>query len=109
VSSTDLLLRHKTSWRALYDVEAARLGSDEAIFLNERGELAEGSRSNIFIRRDGKLLTPALSSGLLPGCLRAELIAQGNCAEAVLTEDDLNNGEVYFGNSLRGLIPARRI
>ncbi len=105
--SGDLLLRHKTSWRELYESEAARAGADEVLFCNERGELTEGARSNIFVRRGGKLLTPALSSGLLPGILRAELTESGQCEEALLSPADLE-GEVFFGNSLRGLIPARR-
>ena len=103
--SADILLRHKTSWRELYESEVRRLGTDEVIFLNERGELTEGARSNIFVRRNGILLTPPQDAGLLPGILRAELIAQGQAREAVLTPDDLA-GEVYFGNSLRGLIPG---
>ncbi|MGB5008758.1 MAG: aminotransferase class IV, partial [Candidatus Dechloromonas phosphoritropha] len=46
------------------------------MFLNERGEVAEGARSNVFVGRDGTLLTPSLSSsGCLPGVLRAELLA----------------------------------
>ena len=105
VQSTDLLLRHKTNWRELYDGEAARLGSDEVIFLNERGEVTEGARSNIFVARDGVLLTPPLTAGVLPGCLRAELIAGGKAREAILFPDDLDNG-LWFGNSLRGLIPG---
>lgn len=72
---------------------------------NEYCEITEGARSNIFIRRDGVLLTPPLSSGLLPGILRAELLESGKARVSVLTESDLS-GEVYFGNSLRGLIPA---
>jgi len=105
--SQDELLRHKTSWRDLYDSEAIRLKTDEVIFQNERGEVTEGSRSNIFINRDGVLRTPPLSSGLLPGILRAELLESGAAHEAILTEADLV-GEIYFGNSLRGLIPALR-
>ena len=107
IDSHDLLLQHKTNWREFYDREAARHGTDEVIFLNERGEVAEGARSNIFVRRDGLLLTPLLSAGVLEGTLRAELIEQGKCREAVLTEADLA-GDVFFGNSLRGLIPAQR-
>jgi para-aminobenzoate synthetase/4-amino-4-deoxychorismate lyase len=109
-ASDDELLRHKTSWRDLYDGEAVRLKTDEVIFCNERGELTEGARSNIFIRRDGVLLTPPVSSGLLPGILRAELLESGAAREAILTEADLTQGtgEVFFGNSLRGLIPALR-
>ncbi|HEY2009227.1 MAG TPA: aminodeoxychorismate synthase component I [Rhizomicrobium sp.] len=102
--SGDLLLRHKTSWRELYDRDHP--GCDEIVFRNERGELTEGARSNIFIRRDGVLLTPPLTAGLLPGILRAELIARGEAREAILTPDDLR-GEIWLGNSLRGLIPAK--
>ena len=104
VQSTDLLQQHKTSWRALYEQHSAM--ADEVLFCNERGELAEGARSNIFIERDGVLLTPPLSAGALNGRLRAELIAAGRAREAVLTPDDLRNAIVYCGNSLRGLIRA---
>jgi para-aminobenzoate synthetase/4-amino-4-deoxychorismate lyase len=106
--SKDVFLRHKTSWRELYESESKRLGTDEVIFLNERGELTEGARSNIFVARGDILLTPPLSAGVLDGRLRAELIAQDKAREAVLTRDDLM-GDVYFGNSLRGLIPAKPI
>jgi para-aminobenzoate synthetase/4-amino-4-deoxychorismate lyase len=112
VASGDLLLRHKTTWRQVFEAEQARLAevasADEAIFLNERGELTEGSRSNIFIRRAGRLLTPPLSSGLLDGVLRRELLERGACEEAVLTPQDLAAAEdVLLGNSLRGPIRAR--
>ena len=105
VDGADPLLRHKTNWREFYEGEAARYASDEVIFRNERGELTEGTRSNIFVRRGDKFLTPPLSCGVLDGRLRAELIGQGQCEEAVLTQADLN-GEVFLGNSLRGLILA---
>ncbi|HJR56722.1 MAG TPA: aminodeoxychorismate synthase component I [Rhizomicrobium sp.] len=104
VTSTDLLQQHKTSWRALYDKEAGL--ADEVLFCNEKGELAEGARSNIFIARAGLLLTPPLSAGALDGRLRAELVASGEAREAVLTPADLKNADVYCGNSLRGLIRA---
>jgi para-aminobenzoate synthetase/4-amino-4-deoxychorismate lyase len=99
-------LRHKTSWRELYDQPHG--DCDELVFCNERGELTEGARSNLFIRRGDVLLTPPLEAGLLPGVLRAELIDKGRAREAVLTPADLN-GEVYFGNSLRGLIRGIRL
>ncbi len=104
ITSADVLQRHKTSWRALYEKEAGL--ADEMLFLNERGELAEGARSNIFIKRDDVLLTPPLSAGALDGRLRAELLATGKAREATLMPADLKDGEVYFGNSLRGLIRA---
>lgn len=106
--SGDALLRHKTNWRDLYESEVKRLGTDEVIFCNERGELTEGARSNIFVRRGDVLLTPPLSAGVLDGRLRAELIEQGRARETALMPGDLG-GEIFFGNSLRGLIPARRI
>jgi para-aminobenzoate synthetase/4-amino-4-deoxychorismate lyase len=104
IQSADQILCHKTSWRALYDRDHP--DCDEMLFCNERGELTEGARSNLFIRQGGSLLTPALEAGVLPGILRAELIAQGKAREARLTPDDLKD-EVWFGNSLRGLIAAK--
>jgi para-aminobenzoate synthetase/4-amino-4-deoxychorismate lyase len=104
VQAGDLLQRHKTSWRSLYEKESSL--ADEVLFLNERGELAEGARSNIFILRDGVLLTPPLSAGALDGRLRAELLAAGKAREETLMLADLKDAEVYFGNSLRGLIRA---
>lgn len=112
VNSTDAFLYHKTTRRDLYDGEwkhfSETAGADEVIYLNERGELAEGSRTNIFLLRDGELLTPALSCGLLPGVLRAEMLADGRVREAVLTLKDLESAEeVYLGNSVRGLLVAK--
>ncbi|MBW8708995.1 MAG: aminotransferase class IV, partial [Alphaproteobacteria bacterium] len=95
------------NWRGVFEGEITRLGTDEVIFCNQRGELTEGARSNIFLKRDGMLLTPPLEAGVLNGRLRAELIAAGKGREAVLTPDDLE-GEVFFGNSLRGLIRGVR-
>ena len=111
VESTNALLYHKTTRRELYDREwqsyHEEFGTDEVVYLNENGELAEGSRSNIFIERDGVLLTPPLSAGLLPGVLRAELLDTGKAQEAVLTVHDLETaGAVYLGNSVRGLQKA---
>jgi para-aminobenzoate synthetase / 4-amino-4-deoxychorismate lyase len=111
IDSADVLLAHKTDWRDLYDGEYARLRAalkvDEVLFLNERGELTEGSRSSLFVRQGGRLLTPALAGGLLDGVLRRTLIAEGKCEEGVLTLEDLRSAEaVWLGSSLRGLIPA---
>jgi para-aminobenzoate synthetase/4-amino-4-deoxychorismate lyase len=112
VLSQDVLLRHKTSRRELFDAEHARAitsGYDEVVFLNERGEITEGSRTNVFARIHGELVTPPLDCGLLNGCLRQELIETGQCSERVLVPPDLEIAQdVWFGNSLRGLIPAIR-
>jgi branched-subunit amino acid aminotransferase/4-amino-4-deoxychorismate lyase len=110
VDSGDIFLRHKTDWRDLYDRESARAmreGIDEIVFLNERGELTEGGRTNLFVRKNGKLVTPPLACGLLPGILRGKLLESGECAEETLYLDDLDTAqEIYLGNSLRGLMRA---
>ncbi len=111
-SSADRLLRHKTTQRALYEdelTEAARDGADEVLFLNERDELCESARCNLFLPRGEILLTPPLSCGLLPGTLRARLLAEGRAREATLRLDDLAQGEFLLGNSVRGLVRARLI
>jgi 4-amino-4-deoxychorismate lyase len=60
----------------------------------------------VFVRIGGELFTPPQSCGLLNGCLRREMLANGLCKERVLGIRDLENGEVWLGNSLRGLIGA---
>ncbi len=105
---------HKTTNRAFYDDERTRLhavnGCDEVLFCNEQGELTEGSITTIFLEQDGHLLTPALSSGLLAGTLRQDLIDSGRAIEAVLRPADLDLAErIWLGNSVRGLVQAIRI
>lgn len=114
LDSSDPLLRHKTSRRAIYETARAEYASDvadEVLLLNEWGELCEGTITNLFLDMGGDaLLTPALSCGLLPGILRGELIAQGEAHEATLGHAELANARaVYMGNSLRGLISAQLI
>jgi 4-amino-4-deoxychorismate lyase len=108
LAAGDPWLQVKTTRRALYDRARAALpsGVDELVFLNTRGEICEGTITNIFVQAEGVLLTPPLASGLLPGCLRAELLETGAAREAVLRPDDLAGLPLFVGNSLRGLIPA---
>lgn len=109
LDADDPWLRHKTTRRALYDRARAELpaGSDEWLFLNRTGQVCEGTITNIFADLGDSLLTPPLASGLLPGILRAELLASDRAREAVLRPEDLRNARrLYCGNSLRGLIPA---
>ena len=107
------LLYHKTSQRAFYDQERERAlaaGYQEVLFVNTRGELSEGAVSNLFIRKNGRLLTPPLTAGLLNGVLRRHLLRQGQppLQEATLYPADLAGAEaIYIGNSLRGLIRVR--
>lgn len=110
----DYLLRHKTTARQRYDRVLKALAEQpdaldvfDAIFFNTRGEVCEGARSNVFIERDGVLLTPPVHCGLLPGVLRRQLFESGQAVEHVLRREDLLAApQIYLGNSLRGLIPV---
>ena len=76
--------------------------------MNERGELTETTVANLVLEIDGVAITPAESSGLLPGTLRAELLANRRISEAIVTRKDLDRaGSVWLINSVRGWIPAR--
>jgi 4-amino-4-deoxychorismate lyase len=102
--SSDPWLRIKSSRRDVYDRARAALPShaDEVIFLNERGEVCDGSITTVFFDRGHGMRTPPLSCGVLPGVLRAELA----CREEVLMARDLPQMRLWVGNALRGLIPA---
>lgn len=112
LDSHDTLLRHKTTRRQLYTharSEYLVTQADEVILANERGELCEGTITNLFADfGDGVLATPRLDCGLLPGILRGELLDEGRAVEAIYSFEDLKAAKAIFvGNSLRGLIPAR--
>ncbi|OHV85098.1 hypothetical protein LCM4573_02975 [Rhizobium sp. LCM 4573] len=113
LASDDPLYRHKTSRREPYEAARAEFSpeeADEVLLLNERGEVCEGTITNVFVEEpDGSLLTPPLASGLLPGILRSELIRERKARSQVLTPADLGSGRLFVGNSLRGLIPAELI
>lgn len=105
VEPGDPRLAHKTSDRAFYDAARRAAGTDEVIFARSDGRLTEGSFTNLFVERDGVLLTPPASDGLLPGVLRRHLLETGRAREAHLTRADLE-GEFQLGNALRGLFRA---
>ncbi|WEK44986.1 MAG: aminodeoxychorismate synthase component I [Candidatus Sphingomonas colombiensis] len=105
VAPRDFRLRHKTSDRAFYDDARIAAGTDEVAFVGPDNFLTEGSFTTIFVERDGQLVTPPLTRGLLPGILRAALIEQGRAVEGDLSAADLSDG-FLIGNALRGLMPA---
>jgi para-aminobenzoate synthetase/4-amino-4-deoxychorismate lyase len=107
------LLRHKTSARSVYNRAVDRAMAQQAfdsLFCNERGDVCEGARSNIFVREGARLLTPPVRCGLLPGVLRSALLDSGEACEVVLTVADIKaasrEGRLRVGNALRGLVPA---
>ncbi len=107
-NSNDPFLFHKTTNRPLYD-EAIKavmeMGHADVLFFNEQGHLTEGAISNVFVEKDGILYTPPITSGVLPGTLRSDLIEnRSDVKEKILTKFDLETADhLYIGNALRGL------
>lgn len=104
LASGDPWLGVKSTNRAVYDAARAALpeGLDEVLFLNERGEVCDGTITTVFFDRGQGMRTPPLSCGLLPGVLREQMA----CPEQVLIARDLGRVRLWVGNALRGLIPA---
>jgi branched-subunit amino acid aminotransferase/4-amino-4-deoxychorismate lyase len=111
--SSNPLLLHKTSLRDEYDRAwkmAESVAAFDMLFCNDRGELTEGGRSNLFLRMDGQWWTPPLTSALLPGVMREVLLEDQNfgAAERVLYPSDLKKAEeIILSNSLRGALQAQ--
>lgn len=112
LTSDDPWLQVKSTRRALYDRARAALpaGIDELIFLNERGHLCEGTITNLLVELDGAWLTPPLSDGVLPGVMRAKLLARGALRVASLRPQDLARASrIRLCNALRGEIAAELV
>ncbi len=111
--SKDSFLRHKTTFRPLYEEglhHAHELGFDEAIFTNEREELTEGSISSLLVLLDGVWITPALASGVLPGVARSRLLGRGLIREGVVALADLQRAQaIAVCNGVRGIGAVRSI
>jgi len=111
IDATDPLFYHKTTHRHVYEqalARARRAGFDEAILLNEAGEVTEGCYTNVFVRKGESLLTPPVESGLLGGVYREHVLDTEPAAkEQVLTLDDLRTADqVYCCNGVRGWCEA---
>jgi 4-amino-4-deoxychorismate lyase len=84
----------------------------EGLFVDEKGYLAEGIVSNLFFAKEGKLYTPSLNTGILPGITRAFLIRLAADSGLVLTEglytwsDLLAADEVFITNSVQEIVPV---
>ncbi len=109
VDERNVLLFHKTTDRGVYERHAAlRPGVDEVLLWNRRGEITEGTRTNVVVEKKGRFFTPPVSSGLLAGVFRQKLLRQGKVRERVLRRSDLRSADrVWLVNALRGWIPTR--
>ena len=94
VDSANRFLYHKTTIRYMYE--------DDALHYNERGEVTEFARGNVVVQIGGKRYTPPISSGVLPGVFRRELLERGEIAERTLSVEDVKKSErTWMINSLR--------
>lgn len=112
VDSTDATLYHKlTTNLARYQENLReRPNWDDVILWNERGEVTESSIANIVVKLGGRLVTPPISSGLLPGTFREHLLEEGTISEAVVTVEQLRQvEEFYLVNSVRKWRVARLV
>ncbi len=97
---------------ALAMQEAIGRGAEEALMLNQAGEIAECSQSNVFVVRKGTVLTPPLAAGLLPGITREFVLelakASGYQArEAALRPSDLQTTtEAFITGTTREVTPV---
>jgi len=95
--------------------EANQRGSDDAVLLNDRGEVTEGTTSNVYVVRDGVVVTPPLCAGILKGTTRTRILAlcarhQVRAEERVLGPDDLRLApEIFCSSSVRGVIPVTSV
>ncbi len=113
LNSQEPLLRYKTTHRPWYASATAWLADHpdyfDLVFMNEHGALCEGSRSNVYVFREGTWHTPPLSAGLLGGVLRSQLLESGRAIEADLSADDLLHpgAQIRLSNGLRGWFDVR--
>jgi len=109
--SGGLFLRHKSTMREAYDAAwkaAEAQGAFDQLFFNEREELTEGGRSNVFVKLGGRWFTPPLACGLLPGVMRAVILDAWSAEERVITREMLADAEdIVLCNALRGALRAK--
>lgn len=114
LDSNELLLQHKTTHRPWYDPTTQWLAAHhdffDLIFINERAELCEGSRSNVYVKQGDDWLTPPLACGLLGGVMREHLLNTQQVREAVLTRADFEQpaARLRLSNGLRGWFDVQR-
>lgn len=95
--------------------EAESKGADEGILLNTKGEICEGTRTNIFVAEERYLYTPPIESGCLPGITRKAVLEVAQklglkVEEKKLKIEDLKKAkEIFLTNSLIGVMPVTKI
>ena len=127
IDRRNVFLYHKTTCRGVYEaagraddekaLPSPRVGEgpgvrgleacDDFVLWNEQGEATETTIANLVVRKQGRLVTPPVRCGLLPGTFREHLLETGEIAEDVVTLDDLRQaGALFAVNSVRKWLPA---
>jgi para-aminobenzoate synthetase / 4-amino-4-deoxychorismate lyase len=108
LDSKSVFLKHKTSYRPWYEKTKEKIKNKtifDEVFFNEKGELCEGSRTNVILEKKGKIYTPSFSSGVLPGIYINKLIKEGRVKQKKLYLKDLKEADkIYLCNSVRGIV-----
>ncbi len=105
VDAANPLLYHKTTCRQAYE-DALKLvpGAPDIVLHNEKGEITESTIASIAVDLRGRLCTPPVRCGLLPGTLRAHLLKRGELVEKPITIARLlSSRKVFLLNSVRGM------
>jgi para-aminobenzoate synthetase / 4-amino-4-deoxychorismate lyase len=104
----DDFIRHKTTLRAAYDAHRPAAGCFDTLLFNAADQLTEFTIGNLALQLDGQWVTPPRQVGLLPGVMRASLLAEGVLQERVLTRADLPHATgMALLNSVRGWLDVR--
>jgi branched-subunit amino acid aminotransferase/4-amino-4-deoxychorismate lyase len=107
------------AWKSLNYLKNSRAraaakaaGFDEAVFVSPEGHVLEGATTNVFVVKDGVVVTPPVSAGILPGIARAAVIrglGPNGVRETAVTEVMLERAdEIFVTNSLLGVRPVTR-
>ncbi|OGO06524.1 MAG: hypothetical protein A2Y92_05750 [Chloroflexi bacterium RBG_13_57_8] len=109
IKSTDYLLS------VVARMEAASKGWDEAVLLNDEGFIAEGGSGNIFFVREGRLITPATNSGIIPGVTREAVIELADSLGVTVGEGPVGIGaikksdEIFLTNANIEVMPVTEV
>ena len=109
MQSENEFLFHKTTIRDIYDLARARFpDSPDVLLWNERRELTETTTGNLVVKIGSDLYTPPVTSGLLPGTFRRQLLEQGKISEKIIHRSDIDEiSSIWMVNSLRGWVPLQ--
>ena len=105
INSSNIFLFHKTNHREVYDLARQVYPEhDDVLLWNEKGEMTESTIANLVVELDGKLLTPPIECGLLPGVWRARMLQENAIITRIIHREDLSRcTRLFLMNAVRGM------